>query len=71
MYIMVMACTKDIAGWQEGVYVVNGNREGYSYIVVTAHTGIVLFMRPANERWCYIVTSSLIGWVHKQNDPII
>ena len=23
----------------------------------------------ANERWLYIVTSSLIGWVHKQNDP--
>ena len=26
-------------------------------------------MLPANERWCYIVTSSLIGWVHLQNDP--
>ena len=25
----------------------------------------------ANERWCYIVTSSLIGWAHKQNDPRI
>ena len=24
---------------------------------------------PANERWCYIVTSSLIGWVYTQNDP--
>ena len=26
-------------------------------------------MRPANERRCYIVTSSLIGWAHTQNDP--
>ena len=26
-------------------------------------------MRPANERRHYIVTSSLIGWVHTQNDP--
>ena len=26
-------------------------------------------MRPANERRRYIVTSSLIGWVHTQNDP--
>ena len=26
-------------------------------------------MLPANERRRYIVTSSLIGWVHAQNDP--
>ena len=26
-------------------------------------------MRPANERRRYNVTSSLIGWAHKQNDP--
>ena len=32
-------------------------------------TGIKLCMRPANERRRYIVTSSLIGWVHTQNDP--
>ena len=25
------------------------------------------FVYPSNERWCYIVTSSLIGWAHKQN----
>ena len=31
--------------------------------------GIILCMRPANERRCYIVTSSLIGWAHSQNDP--
>ena len=31
--------------------------------------GIILYMHPANERRCYIVTSSLIGWVHTQNDP--
>ena len=30
--------------------------------------GIILWMRPASE-WRYIVTSSLIGWVHIQNDP--
>ena len=38
------------------------------WIVDTA-TGIILWMRPANERGCYIVMSSLIGWVHTQNDP--
>ena len=31
--------------------------------------GIILCMRPANERQCYIVTSPLIGWAHTQNDP--
>ena len=31
--------------------------------------GIVLWMRPANERWRYTVTPSFIGWAHTQNDP--
>ena len=30
--------------------------------------GIILCMHPANQRQCYIVTSSLIGWAHTQND---
>ena len=29
---------------------------------------IVLCMHPANERQHYIVTSSLTGWAHTQND---
>ena len=37
-------------------------------IVMTASRNI-LCMRPTNERQCYIVTSSLIGWVHTQDDP--
>ena len=31
--------------------------------------GNVLWMCPANERWRYNVTSSLIGWAHSQNHP--
>ena len=31
--------------------------------------GIILYMHPANERWCCIVTSSLIAWAHTQNNP--
>ena len=31
--------------------------------------GIIWYMRPANERRRYNVTSSLIGWAHIQNDP--
>ena len=33
------------------------------------HTGIIFCMHPANERWCYNVTSSLIGWADAQKDP--
>ena len=36
---------------------------------VTFYAGIILWMRSDNERRCYIVTSSLIGWAHTQNDP--
>ena len=35
------------------------------------YEGIILWMRPANERWRYNVTSSLIGWVHTQFDPCV
>ena len=35
----------------------------------TALSGIILYMRPANERRSYSVTPSLIGWAHTQNDP--
>ena len=34
----------------------------------TSPSEIILCMRPANERWPYNVTLSLIGWVHSQND---
>ena len=34
-----------------------------------SYAGIILCMRPANERRRYIVTSSLIGWAHVENDP--
>ena len=32
-------------------------------------SGIILRIRPPNERRRYNVTSFLIGWVHTQNDP--
>ena len=35
------------------------------------YSRIILCMRPANERRRYSVTSSLIGWVHIQNDPCV
>ena len=39
------------------------------YFVLVRYQGIILCLAPANERRCYIVTSSLIDWVHTQNDP--
>ena len=35
------------------------------------YSGIILYMRPAKERWRYTVTPSLIGWTHTQNDPCV
>ena len=35
----------------------------------TGLAGIILCMRPANERWRYNVTASLVGWAHAQKDP--
>ena len=40
---------------------------GFFIIQITYCTGIILCMCP-DERWCYIVTSSLIGCTHTQND---
>ena len=42
-------------------------------LVLIGHhlSGINLCMRPANGRRRYIVTSSLIGWAHMQNDPCL
>ena len=40
----------------------------YDIITYISYPGIILFMQPANERWRYIATSSLIGWKHTQND---
>ena len=41
-------------------------RRGIFY--TTLLTGIISYMRPASERRRYIVTSTLIGWAHVQND---
>ena len=35
------------------------------------YSWIILCMCPANERRCYNITSSLIGWAHTQNDPCL
>ena len=31
--------------------------------------GLILGLQPANERRCYFVTTSLIGWVQTYNHP--
>ena len=35
------------------------------------YAGLILCMRPANERRRYNETSSLIGWAHTKNDPCL
>ena len=36
---------------------------------VEAQGAFCICMGPANERWRYTVTPSVIGWVHTQNNP--
>ena len=43
----------------------------HSLAVRMRYAWIILNIHPTNERRRYIVTSSLIGWVHAQNDPCI
>ena len=38
-------------------------------LMLTSPVGIILCMHRANERWCYLLTSSLIGLMHTHNDP--
>ena len=44
---------------------------GWPVYLRLAFAEIILWMRPANKRRGYFVTSSLIGWAHSQNDPCI
>ena len=40
-----------------------------THIITHVQAGSSLGMHPANERHCYNVTSSLIGWTHTLTDP--
>ena len=42
----------------------NISTKNRSFVDTITQSGIILLMYSANERWCYIVTPSLIGWVH-------
>ena len=35
----------------------------------TTSAGIILWVHTANDRRCYIIMSSLIGYAHSQTDP--
>ena len=61
-YTFRIIATSSRGQWVNWVNITHRLREG-------KHAGINLSMRPANERRRYIVTSSLIGWAHTQNNP--
>ena len=55
--------------WQRAHYVnIVKAKYGSSVLYSAPLPEIILWMRPANERRRYTVTSSLIGWAHSQND---
>ena len=69
---LIKAISRDLAIWVRTkvsfrTYLIK-NLTLFVCCVVTYNRGI-LCMHPANERWCYLVTSSPIGWAHTQNDP--
>ena len=39
--------------------------------VIKSLPGVIMGLGSANERRRYIVMSSLMGWVHTQNDPCL
>ena len=55
--------------WLKTGVVLHTTRENQSQFAEDKFAGIVLCIHPANERRRYIVTSSIIGWVHTQNSP--
>ena len=42
-----------------------------STILGIIHTGLIFGLHPANERWRYFVTTSLIGWMQVWNQPCL
>ena len=42
--------------------------QAYSSMIYSI-SGLILGLRPANEKWRYFVTTSLIGWVQAQYQP--
>ena len=55
------------------IVVVMSSAEAYiqKYPNAPEYVGIILCMRPANERQHYNVTWCLIGWAYVQNSPWI
>ena len=39
------------------------------WLTIIGRSGLILGLHPANERRCYKVTPSLIGWAQTQNPP--
>ena len=37
--------------------------------IQASNTGLILGLRPANEKRCYFVTTALIGWGQAYNQP--
>ena len=53
------------------IIIVTMDTINFGLLLITSYNcrDIFLCMCQANDRWCYNVTSSLIGWAHSQIDP--
>ena len=63
MWKHLPACTRHLEGFKSSVW-----RPNEIEVIYTV-AGTILCVLPANERQCYNVTSSFIGWAHAQKDP--
>ena len=62
-------CYQAIASTNDKMFSFGTLGVNVSEIFIKIHTGFILWMRRANGRWCYFITSSPIGWAHTQKDP--
>ena len=60
--ILCHAYNKRISSYREMVIYINICMHGNTFACRHVYHGLILYLRPANERRRYFVTTSLIGW---------
>ena len=61
-FVVIIVPADGLAPW-------GSKTSGATIMINFRSSEIILCMCPTNERHCYNVTSSLIGWAHSQNHP--
>ena len=78
-FVLIHVCCMAELPWHQIFSMTNGVKEkevstdadAFDRFTALTVAGVVLCVCPANERRRYNVTSSLSGWAHAQNDPLL